>query len=74
MNEINDVDWHKNRNLIRIGDRFILHDKHIVEISGFVEGDATKMYVLDFYNKSWFAEGSTIEPSDIKGKLNSEKD
>lgn len=63
------VDWYENRDNIKIGDRFITHDGRIVEIDRHVPGDATKMYVLSYYNNNFFADDDTVEPGDLKERL-----
>jgi len=62
--------WYEHRHEIKIGDRFIMDDGEIVEISGSVPGDGTALTVLQYDNGSWFDYQTRIEPGDLRDRLN----
>ena len=62
-------DWYEFRNDLRPGQIFRTHSGDIIQLDRSVPGDGTKWYVADWYRDGWSHYDSTIEPGDLKERI-----
>jgi hypothetical protein len=62
-------DWYERRNELMPGQIFRTHDGSIVKLDRTVPGDGTKWYVADWWGSGWAYMDSTIEPGDLKERI-----
>lgn len=59
------ADWYDRRDELCGGMIFLTREGDYVQLDRDVPGDATRWYVADWSNGTWFFEDSTIEPGDL---------
>lgn len=67
-----EIDWHERRDELRPDMVFIDFQGQKVMLDRTVPGDASRWYVADWWGGSWSYMDSTIEPGDLRERLEDE--
>lgn len=65
MTANNPTDWYDRRAELREGMVFLTREGDYVQLERRVAGDATKWFVADWCDGTWFFEDNTVEAADL---------
>lgn len=67
---MNEDYWYDHRHELESGQIFKTSEGFKIMLDRNVPGDGSKWYIANWHNNKWSYEDDTIEPGDLRGKIN----